>query len=129
MDKYSGYSLYFNVKLTPNLGTVKELSGQLDTPHVPHLPTPNSSHTTLDGNTPARSLFGRAVVEHTVSDTASKDEGTRVEQVEETFGTLVLSDRGTTRYLNRNYWSRVVEEVRYHRTPDILSVLLIKSTG
>ncbi|KAH7355404.1 hypothetical protein BKA65DRAFT_549465 [Rhexocercosporidium sp. MPI-PUGE-AT-0058] len=62
----------------------------------------------VDGNTSNRSLFGRAVIEHTVSDTSTPGDATRVE---ESFGTLVLSDGGTTRYLNRSYWSRLREEV------------------
>ncbi|KAH6724423.1 fungal-specific transcription factor domain-containing protein [Leptodontidium sp. MPI-SDFR-AT-0119] len=98
-------------------GTVKELSGQLDAPPAAQIQQPASNHVSNVESTTSKSLFGRAIAGQAVPAGAG---GTRIE---ESFGTLVLSDGGTTRYLN-NYWARLTEEV-----DDIRNLMIEESSG
>lgn len=113
-------------------GIVEELSGQIDDPSG-RLPSttgsPDFHHSSAD--TPSQRHMS-ASLDHgaaqglspkgTESSTGSSIDASRLKETSRNFGRLVLDDqRGTSRYVSSGFWSKLNDEVWWHRGNCLIS--------
>ena len=98
-------------------GIVKELSG--------HVETSDSSPTKpADSTQNGEDIHIRTVgMSHTAPSGLRVPESGDGVQIERSLGTLMLSDEGKTRYVQRNFFSRLTDEASQHRHSTKVGIL------